>query len=246
MLRALAASVFVNTVVPFARSLGGLVRAGYLGKQMRRPIGPLYGVAFMDQVGYSTMSMILGALTLPMTMWTGNMDSRRAMLAVLGVCAVVLAFLAIRWMRDPILRWARRRAPAAAGGVEGVIEGAKRVLSRPLSYPVMVAGGAGVWTVNVLCIWCAGISLGADIGLPAAAAAWSLGSIAGVASGTPGGVGTTESAAIMPMMAMGIPLEDALTTMLLARSLQYASGILLGGVCLLSLSGPDPAPGEND
>src|SRR5215813_9552227 len=60
--RALMASVFINTVVPFARSLGGLVRATYLGRILGIAISPLYGITLLDQVGYTLASLSCGAL----------------------------------------------------------------------------------------------------------------------------------------------------------------------------------------
>ena len=99
------------------------------------------------------------------------------------------------------------------------------------------AGGAAVWVFNVLTFLLAGRAIGSGFGFGAAAAAWSLGSMAGVASGTPGGIGTTESVAIVPLIALGVPASDALAAILLARFIHYLSSVTIGGICFLAAPG---------
>ncbi len=244
-LRALLASVFIGTVTPFARSFGGLVRAGYLAGPADRSVGRLYGPTVVDQLGYSVMSILLGACTIPAAAVQAGKAGGRAgpILAVAGVAALIGGLLSVRAVRERIARWLRRRVPMLADGVEGAVVSAKSALARPATWAAIPIGSAAVYSANVCAITAAGAAIGAPVTLAAAAAAWSLGSIAGVASGTPGGAGTTEAAAILPMIAMGIPAGDALATMLLARAIQYGGAILLGGGSLLTLHrrpGRDP------
>ncbi len=241
--KALMISILVNTVVPFARSLGGLVRAAALGRDRALPTASLYGPTLVDQVGYSAVSLGLGALSVPLAAWSGGAGRGRTAAYLLAALAVVAAIaIALRGRRAAILDRIRARVPAAAGSVEQAVAAARAVLFRPRTWGVVAAGGAAVWLFNVLTFLLAGRAIGASFGLGGAAAAWSLGSIAGVASGTPGGVGTTESAAIVPLIALGVAPSEALAAVLLARLIHYVSAILIGWGCFLAAGKQRPPP----
>jgi uncharacterized membrane protein YbhN (UPF0104 family) len=231
----LMASVFVNTVVPFARSLGGLVRATYLGRRCGIDIAPIYGVTLLDQLGYSVASLACGAFFVPMVMWgRGRGGTRLALgLGVVTVLAVIVA-IASRNRGGAVAAWVRRRMPGAGAAVESGVSAARRALSRGATWLLLPAGGAAQWLCCVLAFALAGRAVGASFSLAAAAASFTLGSMVGVASGTPGGIGTTESAAIIPLMAQGVPAPTALAAVLLARLIPYVSAVTIGGVCFLS------------
>jgi uncharacterized protein (TIRG00374 family) len=233
--RALMASVFFNTVIPGARPFGGLIRARYLSRSTGLASGPLYGGAVVDQLGYSLVSMGLGLVILPGAFWssrTGGGGDRWFLAPALVVLGAVF-FLAWR-RREQLLERMRGRMPRATDALVGTFRTARKLLARPAVWMVMAAGGSAVWLGNVFTFQLASAALGAEIPLAAAAAAFSLGSLAGVASGTPGGAGTTEAAAYLPLVALGVPEDLALASVLLARGLHYASAVLLGGLCALA------------
>lgn len=232
--RALMISILFNTVVPFARSLGGLVRAGSLARALGIPTSRVYGPTLIDQTAYSAVSLSLGALSVPFAMWGGGSRPGRAAIAIIAGLAIValLALFAGRG-REALLARVRARAPGTADAVAEAVGAAGTVLKRPSTWPLLALGGAAVWLLNVLTFYLAGHATGTPFGFGAAAAAWSFGSIAGVASGTPGGVGTTETAAIMPLVAAGLPAPDALAAVLMARLVQYGVPILIGAACML-------------
>ena len=236
--KALMASVFFNTIIPAARPFGGLVRAGYLSRSIGCEAGPIYGTAFLDQTGYGVVSVLLGALSLPVALWPGRGWSRSPLLVLVFPVVLVGSLLLVWLNRDAIGRWMRRRMPAAAEGFEGALEAGSVILSRPRSWAVMLAGGAMVWGGAVLGLFLASHAVGAGLGMAGAAAAWSLGSMVGVASGTPGGAGTTESAALVPLLAMGVPADQALAAILLARLLEYLFDLVAGGLCALARPRP--------
>ena len=231
--KALMASVFFNTVIPGARAVGGLVRARYLSKSTGIPNGPLYGGAVVDQMGYSLVSMGLGMVFLPAAFAAGRTGGG-VWFAIPAVLIVVVIFVVAWRKREALMERLRRRMPAAAAAVKGAFTAARTLLSRPRSWTVMALGGTVVWAGNVLTFQLTATALGADIGFYGAAAAFLLGSLAGVATGTPGGAGATEAAAIAPLLALGVPQDLALASVLLARSIHYVSAILLGGACALA------------
>ncbi len=110
---------------------------------------------------------------------------------------------------------------------------ARLVLSRARSYAVILVGGSAAWYGGALSLFFASRAVGADVGMGAATAAWALGSTAGIVSGSPGGAGVAGSAALIPLVAMGIPPDRAISAILIARLFEYAVGILVGGACAL-------------
>ena len=238
--RALQASVFFNMIVPAARPFGGLVRSRYLSRALGAPMGPVYGTAFVDQAGYSAVSLLLGALAVGLPSGEGSWTGGRRLLGA-GLAAAGLVFLALLWgRRERVTDWARRRMPRAASALEGTVEAVGRVVARPGSWAAIALGGVGVWSGGVVALWCAARAVGADIGFTHAAAAWALGSMAGMASGTPGGAGTMESTALLQLTAFGIPAEPALAAILLSRGIEYLLTIGIGGLCAIP-SRPRPA-----
>ena len=236
--KALLASVFFNTVLPAARPFGGLVRSRYLARARGVPMGPIYGTAFVDQAGYSSMSLLLGALAVGLPAGEGHWASGRRLLGVAAAAAGVVS-LALLWRRREGVRdWATRRMPSTARALEGTADAAGRVLAWPWSWAAIVLGGAGMWAGGVLALFCAGRAVGAGFGFGAAAAAWALGSMVGLASGTPGGAGTTETAALVQLTALGIPAESALAAIVLSRGIEYTLAIGVGGLCAVP---PRPA-----
>ncbi len=60
-----------------------------------------------------------------------------------------------------------------------------------------------------------------------------LGGFAGIVTGTPGGVATTEAASIAGYVALGLGRAEAVAGVLLFRGLHYALVLGLGSPCLL-------------
>jgi uncharacterized protein (TIRG00374 family) len=233
--RGLMASVFYNTVVPGARPFGGLIRARYLSRSSGLPLGPLFGSALVDQSGYSLISMALGMVFLPGAFLAERAGGLGVSWFVGASLLVVGIVLLVAWRRrERLVEGLRQRLPAMAEAVSGTFRTARSLLGRPRSWMVMVAGGALVWLGNIVTFQLAAAALGSAIPFSVAAAAFSLGSLAGVASGSPGGAGTTEAAAIVPLVHLGVAGDLALAAVLLARGIHYASAVLLGGACALA------------
>lgn len=237
--KALMASVFINTVVPFARSLGGLVRAMYLGRACRLDIAPLYGITLLDQVGYTSASLACGALFVPLAATEGSERGGRLGTGLgLAAASLLILSLVLRYRSGLVTGWIRRRIPGAGEAVEAGAEAAGRALSRPATWLILPAGGTAQWLCSVLAFAMAGRAVGADFTLTAAAAAFTIGSFVGLASGTPGGIGTTEAAAVAPLVALGYDAPATLAGVLLARLTQYVAAVTIGGACFLTGAPP--------
>ncbi len=231
--RALLASVFYNTVVPGARPFGGIIRARYLARSTGLQPGPLLGGALVDQMGYSLTSRTRGMVLLPGAFRAGRAGGTRWFL--LPALAAVAAAVLLAWRRrERLLEKLRERMPSLASNLTGTFRSARKLLARPRSWGIMVVGGTLVWLGNTLTFLLAARALDLEIPFMVAAAAFSLGSLAGVASGSPGGAGATEAAAIVPLVHLGYADDLALASVLLARGIHYASALLLGGICALT------------
>jgi uncharacterized membrane protein YbhN (UPF0104 family) len=242
--RSLMVSVFLNTVVPAARPLGGIIRARLAARHARRPAGPYYGSTLVDQFGYSVVSALVGAtcLLLAVVEISGGEAGRGPLPWVLGGLALVVAgFLIHPGMRGRLGAFMERRMPSARQTMAGAATASRIVLARPRTYVLMITGGCLVWLLNVVVLWIAGRAVGISFSGGAAAAAWAIGSLAGAISGTPGGAGTTEAAAANYLAGEGIRFTDALAAVFLARGLHYLSALLIGGACFITrpeVSGP--------
>jgi uncharacterized protein (TIRG00374 family) len=232
---ALMASVFVNTVVPAARPLGGLVRARHLAARTGHPTGPFFGVALVDQSGYGLISVVLGVAVLPLAL-RGQVERRSADVGLLvAALAILVLLLAPLWRRRRLLaERIERRLPGTMRAVSGALTALRHTMVAPRTWGLVLCGATLVWLANIATYRLAAAALGADLGLVPLALAFSLGSLAGTASGTPGGAGTTESAALVPLLALGAPTDLALATILLARSTHYVTALVLGGACAWS------------
>jgi len=238
--RGLLYSLFVTTVVPASRAFGGILRGQHAARVAGVPAGPLVGSAIVDQFGYSTVSMILGLAFIPAAVWGGGERQGESNGWSWGIAAALLApALYFFWRhRAFLLERLRRRIPAVTGAVEAAVAAARTLLALRSTWAVMAVGGAALWAVNVVTYQIAAASLGASLPFSGAAIAFSLGSLAGTVSGTPGGAGTTEAAALAPLLALGIPADQALALILLARGVHYVGSLALGGACALAAPKP--------
>ena len=238
--RGMLYSLFVTTVVPASRAFGGILRGQHAARVARQPAGPLVGSAIVDQFGYSTVSMILGVAFVPAAVWGGGDRQRGGSGWSWGIAAAMLApALYFLWRhRAFLLERLRRRIPAVTGTVEAAVAAARTLLALRSTWAVMAVGGTALWVVNVWTYQIAAASLGASLPFSGAAIAFSLGSLAGTLTGTPGGAGTTEAAALAPLLALGIPADQALALILLARGVHYLGSLALGGACALVVPKP--------
>jgi len=235
--RALMVSVFLNTVVPAARPLGGIIRARLAARHARQPAGPYYGSTLVDQFGYSVVSGLVGATCLLWAMVEigGGRTGRGPLPWILGGVALVVAGLLIHpGTRARLGAFMERRMPSARQTMAGAATASRTVLARPQTYVLMVLGGSLVWLLNVLVLWIVGRAVGISFGGATAAAAWAVGSLAGAVSGTPGGAGTTEAAAANYLAGEGILFTEALAAVVLARGLHYLSALTIGGTCFIT------------
>ena len=234
--RSLMVSVFLNTVVPAARPLGGIIRARLAARHAQSTAGPYYGGTLVDQFGYSVVSGVVGAACLPWAMVGSGMEQGRGFMPwLLGGLLVLLGGALIHpGLRARMGAFMERRLPSARSTMAGAARASRQVLRRPLSYLLMIVGGTVVWMLNVVVLWIAGRAVGVPFSFEAAAAAWALGSLAGSLSGTPGGAGTTEGAAIIPLVREGAAAPEALAAVFLARGLHYLSALVIGGACFLA------------
>lgn len=250
----LLASAALNLLTPSARVLGGPLRARYFARSIDRPFGKLYGVVLWDQLAhYAVMST---ATVLSAVAFAGAIG-RAVWGAALFFAWLALSIGFVVWVRrrspqgsnassGSLARFFAERAEKAAAADQarrGKLYGHGREAAETLSALLAARGlpwralslGAGFFGVSVLAQQAIFVALGRPVSLTTVTLVVALGSAAGMLTGTPGGVGTTEAAMVSAFVALGVGEVDAAAATLLFRGLHYASVLALGVPALVWL-----------
>ena len=255
----LVGTAAVNFLVPFARLVGGLLRARYMSRASRphRPKRFFYGTVLFDQTVHA---LVMGSLTVLGIIAGAALLGQEELALGLGILAVLLAGGIALWLRrrpeaqqNVVLRYLERRSAGdgrAAGGFAAGEAAAKVFLelasdgrlwrtSGVLGLLVFLGAATAQWTVFA--------ALGTEIDPLLVATTLTLGLSAGVLLGTPGGLGTTEAAMMALYAAFGVDKVAAASAVLLFRGLQFAVvlGLGLPSLALLELAyHHEPASGD--
>jgi uncharacterized protein (TIRG00374 family) len=242
----LLASAALNLITPSARLIGGLVRARYFARSLARPFGQVYGVVLYDQVAHQA---VMSACTWIAVIVAAPLFGQ-TWIAVLGGLLLVTAIVVLAlWSRrsrtieeNPLVRFLARRAAKAEGRTQQLYAHGHeavgvfvRLLGHGRLHGLAVVLGASFFLMNILAQWCVFRSLGLDVAPLVILAGVALGNAAGMLTGTPGGLGTTEAAMVATFAAMGMDRVDAAAGTLLYRGLHYLSILGLGLPALLVL-----------
>jgi uncharacterized protein (TIRG00374 family) len=244
----LMASAALNLITPSARLIGGFMRARYFARYLSRPFGLIYGVVLYDQVAHhvvmSTCTWLAVIVAAPLFghAWLGV--TAAAALAAVVVVLVVWTRRSHAFLENPLVRFLARGAAKAESRTQRLYahgHEAVGVFVRLLGYGRLhgraAVLGLGFFVFNVLAQWLVFRALGIGVSALVIFAGVALGNAAGMLTGTPGGLGTTEAAMVGSFVAMGMSREDALAGTLLYRGLHYASilGIGLPALAFLEL-----------
>lgn len=245
------ATAAANFVIPFARFVGGLLRARYLSRSShpRTPKRVYYGAVLFDQTlhlvvmgGFTLGGLVVGAVLL------GRPGVGVALAGALA-CAVVAGAVWIRRRANGdgslvagVLRYLEDRAERREGLVGRLFASSEtaakiyvRLAGSPGLWRLGSGLGVGVFAAVVAAQWAVFYSLGEVVAPLLVVTTVALGLTAGVLLGTPGGLGTTEAAMIALYGAFGVDRVDAASAVLLFRGLQFAVVLLLGLPAMLML-----------
>ena len=242
----LMASAALNLITPSARLIGGLMRARYFARHLARPFGMIYGVVLYDQVAHHTVMTtctwlaVIVAAPLFGHPWLGT----AAAVALAAVVTVIVVWTrrSPSLMENPLVRFLARGAEKAEGRMQRLYAHGHeavgifvRLLGQGRLHGSAALLGLGFFVLNLLSQWLVFRALGIDASALVVFAGVALGNAAGMLTGTPGGLGTTEAAMVGSFVAMGMGREDALAGTLLYRGLHYASILGIGLPALLAL-----------
>lgn len=238
---ALVATAAANFLLPFARLLGGLLRARYLSRTSspKVPKRIYYAAVLFDQAVHF---LVMGSLTV-VGLVGGALVLGRPRLAAGVTVGVLLALAGTSWWfrsrlglrRGGFVRFLERRAERQEGLVGKLLAGSETaarlflrlVRSRSLWLQAL-ALGTGLFLCLATAQWAVFRSLGTEINPLVVVAAVTLGLSAGVLLGTPGGLGAAEVTMIALYGAFGVDRVDAASAVLLFRGLQFAVVLGLG------------------
>ncbi|MEJ2085251.1 MAG: lysylphosphatidylglycerol synthase transmembrane domain-containing protein [Acidobacteriota bacterium] len=242
---ALMTGVLLNHVTPTARVLGGIVRARGLARIYRAPFSDLYASILVEQLGNQVVQAVLMWIAAIPLAWRLGWH-RAASLIAITPPLVLLVFVAGRarkgarsrapWSSLPVRalqRQFQRLGPIAVGGRR--IAEIFAVAFRDVGLQTRLAlCGVGVVLSNALALWLVLNSLDTQVPFLYVLATVSLGLTAGLLTGTPGGLATTEAALIALLVALGVPEIDATAGVLLYRGLHYAIVLAAGGISAIA------------
>jgi uncharacterized membrane protein YbhN (UPF0104 family) len=235
----LLASAALNLITPSARLIGGMMRARYFARAADRSFGLLYGIVFYDQMAHHiTMTVLTWLAVVAVAFALGH-----TALAIAALAALVLSTAAfLLWSRrpgtfaeNPLVRFLARRAAGPEGRIQrlwahgheaaGIF--VKLLADAPLRAPALALGV--LWFLaNGLAQWVVFAALGQPVDVLLVLAVVALGNAAGILTGTPGGVGTTEAAMVATFAALGMDRVEAGAGTLLYRGLHYIVVLALG------------------
>lgn len=238
---ALVATAAANFLLPFARLLGGLLRARYLSRTSSPLVAKriYYAAVLFDQAVHflvmgslTAAGLIGGALVLGRPGLAGGVAAAIA-LAVAGAFLWYRNRFGIR--RGGVVRYLERRAERREGLVGRLLAGSETaariflrlVRSRSL-WVQTTALGIALFACLASAQWGIFHSLGTTVNPWVVVATVTLGLSAGVLLGTPGGLGTAEATMIALYGAFGVDRVDAASAVLLFRGLQFVVVLGLG------------------
>jgi uncharacterized membrane protein YbhN (UPF0104 family) len=235
----LLASAALNLITPSARLIGGLMRARYFARAGGRPFGLLYGVVLFDQIAHHLAMTVITWLSLvAVALLLGHTAFGVAALLLL----LALAGGLFAWSRrpgsfeqNPLVRFLARRAAGPTGRLQRLYAHGHEaagtfveLLANPALRAPALALGLLWFVVNGLAQWVVFLALGESVDVLLVLAVVALGNAAGILTGTPGGLGTTEAAMVAAFAALGIDRVEAGAGTLLYRGLHYVVVLAIG------------------
>ena len=152
-------------------------------------------------------------------------------LGALGIAAVLAGLLVLRSGRLAgafldLLGRARRLAPLAAS-LRGMHANLQPLLAGRVLAQATLLGFAG-WALEALAMWVLAVGFGIPLSWGACAFVFSAGSIAGVLSLLPGGLGVTEGGMVALLALLGVALSPATALTLAIRLCTLWFGVVVG------------------
>ena len=238
--------VLLNHVTPTARLLGGLVRARGLAKIYQTSFSSIYATILVEQVGNQLVQTFLMWLSVIPFAWTLGWHRAAVAIALVPPIAAVggLVWRNLRGRPLDISQWSSfvgRRLQAQLRNWKPLMVGGRRIAEifraafSDVNLQIRLAVcGIGIVVANVLALWLVLESLGTQVGILYVFATVSLGLAAGLITGTPGGLATTEAAMIALLVALGVEEIDAAAGVILYRGLHYSMVLVVGGISALA------------
>jgi len=270
----LVSTAAANYMIPFARLVGGLLRARYLSRasRPRSPKRVYYGTVLFDQTAHLA---VMGGFTLVGLVIGAALLDRPAVGVGVALALALGAVGVVAWVRHraggdggvgaSFIRFLERRAERKKGVAGSFFAGSETAAK--IYFRLLVSGwlwrrsiviGLGVFGAVVAAQWTVFYALGDPVDPLLVITTLAIGMTAGVLLGTPGGLGTTEATMIALYGALGVDPVGAASAVLLFRGLQFAVvlGLGLPGMLVLELygmanrrhedpgQGPGPDPGQ--
>ncbi|MDQ7006812.1 MAG: lysylphosphatidylglycerol synthase transmembrane domain-containing protein [Acidobacteriota bacterium] len=230
------ASQILTLVIPGLRVGGTILRAHLANRRFGGGFARHLGPNILDQLTLFAAWLIAAGVLLPVAAAeTAGPVPYRPFLLLAGLTgAFVGGFFLFRRHWPAIHRWLRfeRRGLKArvAQALAQALEGTGTLVTDPTAIFLGLGGGLLFVLLAGLCQHAALHALGEPVAWWTSLLAVVVGTTAGTASGTPGGLGVAEAAQVVYLQGQGIPPGMATAAVLLARGAYYISILATGGL----------------
>ncbi len=146
-----------------------------------------------------------------------NVSPQHIIIAAAIMVATVVGMAFIPRIRQPILHW----------GLE-LRHGLRYIASRPVKLIQLLGGSAGITLSYSIALFCSMAALDIYIPFVTVILIYLASGVAALASPAPGGLGATEAALAFGLSAVGVPLTEAITGVLIFRLASFWFPILPG------------------
>ena len=230
------ASQILTLVIPGFRVGGTILRAHLANRRFGGGFARHLGPNILDQLTLFAAWLIAAGVLLPVAaaQTAAPLPYRPLLLLALLTGGFAGGFLVFRRHWPAIHRWLRIERQGirsrVALALAQALEGTGALITDPAAIFLGVGGGLIFVLLAGLCQHAALMALGEPVSWWVSLLAVVVGTTAGTASGTPGGVGVAEAAQVVYLQGQGISPGIATAAVLLARGAYYVSILTTGGL----------------
>lgn len=234
----LASQLVVTLAAPGLRVGATYLRAHLADRRFGGGAARHLGPNLLDQLLLGASWLIVALALVPVeALSTGRSPFSGAVLALLAAAAGTIAafglFVRSRhrlagWLRRPRSGWRGHLANASAK----TLDGGGALAADPVAVAIGLLGGTAFVLLAGLVQLAALYAVGQPVSPWLAILAATVGTTAGSASGSPGGLGVTEATQVAFLTAQGVPAEPAAASVLLLRGIYYGFVLASGTLAL--------------
>lgn len=249
------AGFFINTITPGAQIGGDPLKAYILSKKYKKPFSKIFGAIFADKIIHTLISLFFilfsvlflitfiplpSGLTFILQIFLFLIFLVFAIIPLFGIIKTKLnlkfTLRKLKWLAwlNPVKN--NEKLQKEIGKKLGSFtKSFRKTITNKKIFTMGIIFSLIYWFLNYLVSYFLFLSLGFEINFFFVIIVVSLGSLVGVFSPSPGGVGFIEGFMIFLYSIIGVNFATAVVVSLLSRMIFYFHSLIVGGISLISL-----------